>query len=51
MKTIKILNDKKNKKKELLNHLYIKYFMVKAGNNNEKLKKEINNIIYNLEKL
>lgn len=37
--------------KKLKNQFYIKYFMSKAGNNNPKLKKDIDVILTQLEKL
>lgn len=52
MKTsTKLIKKNKEKKQRLLNHLNIKYYMIKSGNNNKKLKDEINNIINKLEKL
>lgn len=40
-----------NKIKRLKNKFYIKYYIIKAGNNNPKLKKERDEILKQLKKL
>ena len=40
-----------NKIKNLKNKFYVKYYMIKAGNDNPKLKKDMNEILKKLEKL
>jgi len=40
-----------NKIKRLKNKFYIKYFMIKSGNNNPQIKKDMNIILQKLEKL
>lgn len=37
--------------KKLKNKFYLKYYMIKAGNNNPELKKEMNDILKQLERL
>ena len=41
----------KQKKKDLLNQIYIKYFMQTAGNDNPKIKIQQDELIKQLEKL
>ncbi len=38
-------------KKKLLNQIYIKYYMIKAGNDNKKIINQINRLINKIEKL
>jgi len=40
-----------NKQSKLRNKFYIKYFMIKAGNDNPKLKKDINLILDQIKNL
>lgn len=37
--------------KRLKNKFYLKYYMIKAGNDNPKLKKDMDDILKKLEKL
>lgn len=37
--------------KRLKNKFYIKYYMIKAGNNSPQLKKEMDDLVAKLEKL
>lgn len=41
----------KQKKKDLLNQIYIKYFMQTAGNDNPKIKIQQDELIKQLERL
>lgn len=43
-------NNKYFKRKYLISQILIKYFSVKSGNDNDKLKYEINNLIDRLKK-
>lgn len=40
-----------HKIKKLKNKFYLKYYMIKAGNDNPVIKKEMNDILKQLEKL
>lgn len=40
-----------NKIKRLKNKFYIKFFMIKSGNDDPQIKKEMNEILVKLEKL
>jgi len=53
MKLLSLNLSNNNKKKRLLtNSIYIKYFMIKAGNDNPKLKTDlINEIVKKLENI
>lgn len=42
---MKYIKTKSNKKQNLLNNIYLKYYMIKAGNNNENLKKELDKLL------
>lgn len=48
---MKNIQNLKQKKKNLLNQIYIKYFMQTAGNDNPKIKIEQDELIKQLEKL
>ena len=48
--TMKLKNLKK-KKQDILNQIYLKYFMQTAGNDNPKIKKEQDALIKQLERL
>ena len=41
----------KQKRKNLINQFYLKYYMQKAGNDNPDLKKQMNDILSCLERL